>query len=277
MHLRRPIPAGLLAIALAGCSAAGPPIMSWARYRRVRHSMPYVLDLTAGSGALLYYGSRHVSDPNHPQVADIASRWQEFGPTWAFNEGGDPPVAPTAEEAVGRYQEAGLVRWLAAQDGVRVESIEPDRVVVVEAARRSFTLEQLKAYFVLRAVAQQARYAHEFRAPSLEAEVARVSRILSRVPGLEGPPNSAAELAASVSRWLPGLAEWSQATEAWFDPLRDLGYTNRLSRFESDFRDTSMVQLLARRAREGHRVFAVVGASHVVMQERQLRARLALP
>jgi len=42
----------------------------------------------------------------------------------------------------------------------------------------------------------------------------------------------------------------------------------------SDYRDVYIVRLLVQHVQEGRRVFAVVGGSHVVMQEQALRARL---
>lgn len=47
-----------------------------------------------------------------------------------------------------------------------------------------------------------------------------------------------------------------------------------VARAESRFRDEVIVQKLTQKVREGGRVFAVVGRSHVVMQERALRSRL---
>jgi pheromone shutdown protein TraB len=51
-------------------------------------------------------------------------------------------------------------------------------------------------------------------------------------------------------------------------------FLNDISRASSDYRDGFMVQLLVQHLSEGQRVFAVVGGSHVVMQERLLRARV---
>jgi hypothetical protein len=40
-----------------------------------------------------------------------------------------------------------------------------------------------------------------------------------------------------------------------------------MSRVGSEYRDRCMVAMLQRHVREGERVFAVVGGTHVVMQE----------
>ena len=51
-------------------------------------------------------------------------------------------------------------------------------------------------------------------------------------------------------------------------------YLNEVSRVSNRFRDEYMVNLLVNELKQGKRVFAVVGGSHVVMQERALRAIL---
>ena len=50
---------------------------------------------------------------------------------------------------------------------------------------------------------------------------------------------------------------------------------NRIARRSSLVRDLFMVELLTERTLEGHQVFAVCGASHVVMQEAMIRRLLA--
>lgn len=49
---------------------------------------PYILTIdTKDKGSLLYYGASHTRDPDHPQIADITSRWEAFNPTVALYEG----------------------------------------------------------------------------------------------------------------------------------------------------------------------------------------------
>lgn len=265
------------AVFTATCASSPPGIMSFDAYRQVEHPTPYVLELaTSADHQLLYYGSAHVYVADDPQIVDIQARWSQFKPTFALNEGGNPPVLETLEETVGRNGESGLVRWLAKRDGVPVESIDPTRANSVAASRARFTAEQIKLSAVLGQVAEQRRRTESFRMADLDAEVTRVLNLLSRVPGLEGPPRSLQEVETSAARLLPRLTNWRNVPSDWFDPAVNppIAWTNQLSKFNNEYRDEFMVQRILARLREGHRVFVVVGATHLVMQERELRWRV---
>jgi pheromone shutdown protein TraB len=68
------------------------------------------------------------------------------------------------------------------------------------------------------------------------------------------------------------LKDWRTADRSWSDPVATQAYTNQIARLSSEFRDLHMVKLLIDEVKQGKRVFAVVGGSHVVMQERALKA-----
>jgi hypothetical protein len=257
----------VLAILLA-CTTAAPGIMTFEAYRRTEHPTPYIIQLSVPRGSLLYYGAAHVYDATHPQILDIQRRWAQFKPTYALNEGGTPPVLDTVEETVGRNGEAGLVRWLAKQDAIPVETLDPTNAQLLAASAERFTPEEFKLSSVLRQVSQQNRRSEQFRASDLEAEV-------SRVPGMEGPPRTVAELETSTTKLLPMLTNWRAVPAEWFDPAIDPPtWLNDLARFTSDYRDDFMLQRVITKLEQGHRVFAVVGATHVVMQERAVRWRI---
>src|SRR5204863_10187995 len=113
-----------------------------------------VREFGAGRGRLVYFGAAHSGDPADPQMVEIERRWAAFGPTLALKEGGDPPVERTREEAIGKHSEAGLVRWLAARDGVPVQSLDPTRQQEATHLLKTYTREELKVFFVLRQVMQ---------------------------------------------------------------------------------------------------------------------------
>jgi hypothetical protein len=268
----------VLAATLAtACASADPGLMSFSEYAARTHSFPHTLQIQGASGALFYYGAAHTNDPAHSQIADIQRSWGAFRPTFAFNEGGAPPALDTLEETVGRYGESALVRWLARRDGVPVDTFEPSRAEIVAALVSRFTPEQIKVANVLRGLSQDSRRAEQFRASDMNAEVDRVLMILSRTRGLEGGPTTASEFVASATRLVPQGSAWQTPPGEWFDPVPEPPPTwlNAFARAESDFRDEVIMQKLTQKVRDGERVFAVIGGTHVVMQERALRSRLA--
>jgi hypothetical protein len=60
----------------------------------------------------------------------------------------------------------------------------------------------------------------------------------------------------------------------WLDPVERDTFLNEISRASSDYRDGYVVSLLVQHVEEVQRVFAVMGGSHVVMQEPALRGLL---
>ena len=251
-------------------------MMTFDEYAGCRHAVPYVLDCADGAGRLLYYGSRHIFDRADPEVRDIEQRWAAFHPTLALNEGGDPPVAATVDEAVQRYGEPGFLRWLAARDSVPCETFEPPMQAEADELLRHFTAEQVKLFYTLRSVMQDAKRPVEARAPTIEELVGKTLQWLAHLHGLEGPPRDVTEFEASCRRLLPAQADWRAPPGAWFDPVfrGPAIWTNRVARCSSEFRDRFIVERLVAELKRGKRVFAVIGASHVVMQEPVLRARL---
>jgi len=248
-------------------------IMSWEEYAALSRSVrtPYILVLQAGTGCLLYFGAEHSVDPSHPQFTEMESRWRDFRPTRAFSEGGVWPLENSREQAIIRHGEPGFVRFLAARDGIPVQSLEPARQAEVGWLLQKFLPEQVKLFYVLRQVDQHRRHKSS---EAIENYTSKQLASFAEIKGLEGPPNTVEELQASSARLLPELGDWRQVPAEWFVPTRTDKFTNRINREASDFRNRHMVNLLAEQARGGERVFAVVGFSHVVMQEPVLRAAL---
>ena len=244
-------------------------LMTFDEYAKVNHGYPYIVELQIGSGSLLYFGSQHTSDPKHAQIAQIEKLWREFRPTVAYQESTGTSLSKTVEEAVSTSGEPGLVRFLAVRDKIPWFSLEPNRNDEVAMMLKSFTPEQIKVFFVLRQVPQfRERRTNE----TIETFMTTYLGNISRIPGLEGRPASVAELDKS-SLWLsPQLKDWRTADRSWSDPVAMHAYTNQIARLSSEFRDLHMVKLLIDKVKSGERVFAVVGGSHVVMQERVLRA-----
>lgn len=246
--------------------------MSFAEYARHEHPTPYILRWELADSTLLYFGSDHVYEPTHPQVAHIERLWSALRPTIAFNEGGDPPALLTVAEAVGHHGESGLVRTLAARDGVEVHSLEPLYEAQVITLRATYTAEQIKLFYALRQMEQSYRQRSD-RSPA--ATLDHVLHRLGAIPGLAGAPQNYEQYIRACQRLLPATPDCMRPPAAWLDPADTGVYTNALSAALAQQRDEHMVALLHGALRPGARVFAVVGSSHVFMQEQALRRALA--
>lgn len=245
--------------------------MSWADYQRVAHTFPVVLDLPAGTGRLIYIGSHHTHDPAHSDIALIERLWNESQPSMAFNEGGDPPVLPDREATIRAYGEAGFVRWLARQAGIPVKSIDPSRSESVASLSNRFTAQQLKLFFALLQVKDHREHPTE---PFAE-RMARVFTVLNATPGLAVPPFNVTELERDYKTLFPSAGAFTEVPSRWFDPVGQDNFLNQIARISSELRDGKMVETLIDATCKGQHVFAVVGGTHVVMQERAIRAAIA--
>ncbi len=136
---------------------------------------------------------------------------------------------------------------------------------------KKFAPERLKIFYFL-------RYIDSYKGMKSDQPIAEYAvglfKLLARIPGLEGPPHSAAEVDDYLSKFATGVSSWKDVPDSWFHPLKHDSYTNDISRETSLFRDRAMFKVLVESVNRGERVFAVVGAGHVVMQERALRAVL---
>ena len=223
---------------------------------------PYVIEMQCGDGALFYYGARHTFDPEDPQIAEIEAAWTRFRPDIAFNEGGFPPYQKTRDDAVTKGGESSLVRFLAMRDDVPTTTLDPLRAEEVAALASRFTREKVKTFLLLRSANH---FIDRHGAEKVDDEISRVLAIHDQTPGLRGTPRTVEEFRA--------LVDLSSVRREWFDPAKTGTWFNDISRASSDYRDRHMVDFLTRHARDGRRVFAVAGGSHVFMQEPALRSR----
>jgi hypothetical protein len=269
-----------LLLAMLSCAVfatgqnADKSILSYQQYGAIEHQNPYVLEYQTSSGMLLFYGAEHTVDPKNPQIGDIENRWAAFQPTVAYNEGGNPPTWEDLGASVQFYGEAGLVRFLAGRDEVPVATFEPPLDEEVAYLLKTYTPQQLKAFYVLRQVTEE-----RSRQASTSVDD-RINSWLSRylpAHGLKNPPNTLGELTATCKELFPELADWHQVPEEWFGPRKSGHYTNKVAGDSGDFRNRYIFHLLVKRVKRGDHVFAVVGSSHVVVLEPALTKEFGPP
>ena len=245
--------------------------MSWEEYAAREHVVPYVIDITHHSGGrLVYVGSRHLNDPEHLELKLIETLWGQVVPELALNEGGDPPSLDDREAAIRKFGEPGLVRHLAKRDGVPVRSFDPSWAEEVAELGSSFDCESLRLFYAFR----QASHHNRNRVEPIEDLMKRVFAMLDSIPELRCGPRTLDGLRAEYAERFPGRDGLESIAPEWFDPVRHDHWLNEIARASSELRDRYIIEELTRPVLEGKRVFAVAGASHVVMQEELIRSLL---
>lgn len=263
----------LVAAGCAGRAPRGPAPMTIEEYAKVEHRVPYVLTLGTGDEpVLVYYGAAHLFDPSSPMFRHIEEHFRRARPAVLLNEGGHPPALDDRDEAIRRHGEAGLVRHLAKKHRLPVDSLDLPLEDEARALRAHFDRREVLLYLVLRQLGSWNELPEK---PEYERYFARFLRRLANP--LTMPSVSMRDVAVEYRRvfgrdFVPG-----DVTRELTDPMPGLLLTQRISRVSTRLRDEHMIAALLAAQRSHGRVFAVVGASHVVMQERVLRARLSAP
>ena len=99
----------------------------------------------------------------------------------------------------------------------------------------------------------------------------QIRRRLDAEPLLSGPPRTIGDVDDSFRRLLPHIPDWRRVRVEEVEPYPAKTFLGAISAYLGTYRDEFMLTLLVTSVRKGERVFAVVGASHVVMQEPVLR------
>jgi hypothetical protein len=252
------------------------PVMPFEQYVGLSHPVPYVLRLSRPQGSLLYFGAEHTFDSAHAQLDRIEEVWNAFRPDVAFFEGRDPDSMSSVRAPTTRAQavtESSMVVFLATRDHVVLRTLEPRRKDEVVMLLERYTPEQVTIFYVLRQIPQ---YFASHDPQPLALYVNNMLGGLATVFGNVNGPRDLAAFEAAIKRVLPALNDWREVPQAWFDPAPSIAPTflNAISRLLSEMRDQHMVDVLEEAVTGRHRVFAVAGASHVVMQEPALRVDL---
>jgi hypothetical protein len=221
---------------------------------------PYILEIeTEANGALMYYGASHSSDPNHPEKADIISRWESFKPTVAFYEGRSSGFVygPIFESLAG-LPEPALVHKLAKANDVPLYTLEPSYKDEVHELLEKYSAEQLALYFFLRV------YTSESNGLANEGLAIDLLHKRTNVDGLKG---SLRDLEDVDRIWEQDFPE----QEGWRTLSGEPGYLYQISLESRRVRGRHMTRILIDMVQKGERVFAVVGSGHVIRQEWNLR------
>ena len=262
----------ILMISAAMASAQPYRMMSWQEYSSYSHSWPYIMMIYTHEGGLLYFGVNHSHNPQNDQFYEIDALWKQFKPEIAFNEGNTPPLERSRNRAIRKYGEPGIVTYLAARDHVSLESIDSEPAKEVAELGKTFRPEQLALFYVLRQKLEYNRIPSP--KPSLRDYLQGWIKSYNEVAGLNIPPSSFAELQSTYSQIFPGRGSLMNASDSSVDPTQAGSILNEISRASVEYRDQFMVAQISRAVLNGKRVFAVVGATHVVMQESAIRMLL---
>lgn len=252
--------------------AIGPiELRSWPDHDSIYQStqFPYVLTIKNRTGLLEYVGAKHTSDAAEPQLTEIESRWAAVKPTVALCEGRARMYRYASRNRTGKLSESELTRILANQSGIPLYTLEPTYQSEVQGLLEHFEPKLVATYMTIRVYCSEADRTLEKRQDGLALGLLRKR---TDVAGLRGTLSSVEELDEYWNQTFPDEPDWWTLSNTESTPrLKAVGDRSRQIRGEH------MVQSLVELVNRGHRVFAVVGASHVIRQEPVLRKLLEQP
>jgi hypothetical protein len=228
---------------------------------------PYILEIEFGTGALLYYGARHTTDPHDPQIGDIERRWTEFKPTIALCEGRSRGyfVGGLLEPLLG-LPEPAMVHKLARRDDVPIHSLEPMYEDEVATLLEKWSPEQVALYFTLRV------YMNEAQGSANDRLALDLLRKRTDVAGLSGVLSSVEDMDRAWQRHFADQEDWRTLLSEPPD-----SFLAHIGRDSNRIRGEHMSRILIDLVQRGERVMAVVGSGHVIRQEWSIRAILGAP
>jgi hypothetical protein len=250
--------------------------MSLQTYGALEHERPYKLMLRKGTAELQYIGVEHSRDPSGVTVAILRAAFAHYSPTKIYTESPLRPPKPTIDETVSSFGESGVLMHVAHERGIEIASLDLPVRDEMDQIGAKFGRRTAALFYGLRAVLQQEQVSIDFdRESFLEQKV---------MPWLvlHGALPSALTVDAFLEP-LPKLvansATIGSATLEWFDPLRTSNAVvfNEISRYLVDLRDRRMIEKLVMDFRQGHKILAAAGFSHVVMQEPDIRRLIGCP
>ncbi|HZX10538.1 MAG TPA: hypothetical protein VFG01_06270 [Acidobacteriota bacterium] len=243
---------------------------TWQDYRNHSNNNPYILELNSHPGELFYFGAVHTIDLDDPQFTMIEQYWNQFKPDLALSEGNLWPVEATRKESIQKFGEQGLLMYLANRDSIPVKCIDPSRQQQTYFLSSSFQAWEIKMYFTLVQVAINRRMGWINSPERINSEL----NYLSKINYLEVKPFDFTEFKQLFSKTFPEIPDWRQISNDLFHRDYIGGFVAKIHKKLLGYRNQYMLIRLIREVTKGKRVFAVVGRSHVVIQEPFLKSAL---
>ena len=266
----------MVLVSLLSCSSSAPypQLMTLKEYYRLPGGSPYILHLESNQGSLLYYGALHTFNPQDPQIRRIEELWNNFHSSEAYCEGNVWPLEKNRSEAIKKFGEQGLLRFLSARDKVTYRCLDPSLAQQTRfLIKKRFLTYQIKIYFILRRTAIERRL--PFKKDYLETPQ-RLLRQLGSFLHLRGPVQNLNDLKEKVAAQFIDLKDWSQIPWRYFYSRKEGKFLARIHQELTDYRNRVMLERLIKSLKRGERVFALVGRSHVVSQEQILLSQFSV-
>jgi len=250
-------------------------ILSYKKYRKINHRIPYTFHIKNKGQHIFYFGSRHTYDIQDKQFKKIDIFWKSFLKKTSKEdcivlvEGGVRKNSSTKNEAIRDGGEMQYVTYLARKEKIDVVSPEPVGYRYEELLKK-FSRQEI-AYYDFALICYQwnrmqekpdfKRYASQF----LEAD--------KRNSGWDNFDFSLEHMQKiHKSIFLTTFDENdAKFLQEALDPISNKSVMNKISLAEEGLRDVYIAQEIERIWKLGKNIFVIYGSSHAVTQEAAIR------
>jgi len=240
--------------------------------------LPYIVEVAHGNQNLLFYGSDHLNNPDHPQFQDIENRWNNFVTDAAnpvalvegrFDEVKEEDTADRNKSIIDGG-EAQFVVHLARRDNVPVDSPEPDRVWEANELAKEFGRDKVIFYYFIRQLSWWSRFTDK---PDVPKEATAMLELMKKSYqwedvdfSLEGMESIHQELFNKPLNW--DDTQWIYDVTT---PTPQDYVTNVIARRSGELRDEHILQEIQKYWHEGKSPFLIFGSAHAIRLEPALR------
>jgi hypothetical protein len=219
------------------------------------------------AGGLIYFGAFHTVDAEHPQFSRLERQWRQFAPDIALSEGCLWPVEVSRSESIRKYGEQGLLRHLAYRDKVPIKCIDPSRRKQAFYLASRYETWQIKLYFVLQQAVINRRMGWKNSSDNVNTNLSAFNFL----PNFAVRPFDYSDFLYMFGILFPDIKDWRLFPAYYFHNEKKGSFLTAIHRDLMEYRNKHMLKLLIKELKKGKRVFAVVGRSHVIVQEPALR------
>lgn len=256
-------------------------ILSSEEYAKIEakgFKLPYVVELSKNHQRLLFYGSDHLNNPEHPQFQDIENRWNTFITQAAhpialvegrFDEVKEEDTQDRTKSII-EGGEAQFVVHLARRDSVPVESPEPDRIWEANELANEFGRDKVVFYYFIRQLSWWSRFTEK---PNAQKEAATMLKLMKKSYQWEDVDFSLGGMESIHQKLFHKPLDWGN-TRWIYDvttPTSQKHITNTLARRSGELRDEHILKETQKHWQEGKSPFLIFGSGHAIRLEPALR------
>lgn len=224
-------------------------------------------------GQLLFIGTQHTIDKNHPELAEMRMLIQQFKPDVALIEGGNWPIDLDPAELASRHGEMAFAKRVSSDAGAITQDADPPFDLEIRHVAEQFDIRLVKLFYVLRMVPQILRSNAGESAQRLQAWM--TAPYLNVTPQMREVIRTEEELNATLHLFAPRFQSWRDAEDSMVVASTGrLSVLNEVARRSVRFREEHALAAVDVHMKQGRRVLLVMGRGHVEALEGSLKARL---